>query len=64
MDNQKKCYQHFEVNRQYNSPLNEEPHDIKPLQVIDEKWIADHMEHSDNYNEHDIEYVLYDLPIT
>ena len=57
------CYQYCEVNRRYNSPHNEEHQDIEPLLVSDEDWIADRMENPDNYDEHHVEYVTYDLPV-
>ena len=58
------CYQYCGViNRRYNSLHNDEHQDIELLLVNDEDWIADRMENPDNYDEHHVEYVTYDLPV-
>ena len=47
-----------------NPSLTEEHADIQPLLENDDNWIADRMEHPDNYNEQHVQHVLYDLPVS
>ena len=49
-----KCY------RKRNTP-NEEHIDMEFILVDDDNWDADRMEHPDNYDEHHVKYVPYDL---
>ena len=45
-----------------NNPSRTEEHaGIQPLFEIDDNWIADRMEHPDNYDEQHVQYELYDL---
>ena len=47
-----------------NPSLTEEHADIQPLLENDDNWIADRMEHPDDYDEQHVQHVLYDLPVS
>ena len=47
-----------------NPSLIEEHADIHPLLENDGNWIADRMEHPDNYDEQHVQYAPYDLPVS
>ena len=48
-----------------SKPSRTEEHvDIQPLLENNDNWIADRMEHPDNYDEQHVQHVLYDLPLS
>ena len=47
-----------------NSSLIEEHAEIQPLLKNDDNWNADRIEHPDDYDEHHIQYVPYDLTVS
>ena len=47
-----------------NPPLIEEHASIQPLLENDDNWIADRIEHPDNYDEQHVQYAPYDLPVS
>ena len=47
-----------------NPPLIEEQASIQPLLENDDNWIADRIEHPDNYDEQHVQYAPYDLPVS
>ena len=47
-----------------NPSLIEEHADIQPLLENDDNWIADRIEHPDNYDEQHVQYAPYDLPVS
>ena len=47
-----------------NQSLIEEHASIQPLLENDDNWIADRIEHPDNYDEQHVQYAPYDLPVS
>ena len=47
-----------------NPSLIEEHVDIQPLLENDDNWIADRIEHPDNYDEQHVQYAPYDLTVS
>ena len=47
-----------------NPPLIAEHASIQPLLENDDNWIADRIEHPDNYDEQHVQYAPYDLPVS
>ena len=58
------CCQSCKANRKHNTPNNEEDEDMEYILVDDDNWDADRMEHPDDYDEHHVQYVPYDLTVS
>ena len=58
------CCQSCKANRKHNTSNNEEHEDIELILVDDDNWDADRIEHPDNYDEHHVKYVPYDLIVS
>ena len=58
------CCQSCKANRKHNTSNNEEYEDMELILVDDDNWNADRMEHPDNYDEHHVKYVPYDLTVS
>ena len=58
------CCQSFKTNRKHNKPNNEEHEDMEYILDDDHNWDADRMEHPDDYDEHHVQYVPYDLTVS
>ena len=58
------CFQSFKANRKRNTPNNKEDEDMEIMPVDNDDWITDRMENLDDYNEHHVQYVSYDLQIS
>ena len=58
------CCQSCKANRKRNTPNNEEHEDMDIMPVDSDDWTADRMENPDDYNEHHVQYVSYDLQIS
>ena len=57
------CCQSCKGNRKHNTPNNEEHEDMEFILVDDDNWNADRMKHPDDYDEHHVQYVPYDLTV-
>ena len=58
------CCQSCKGNRKHNIPNNEEHEDMEFILVDDGNWDADRMKHPDDYDEHHVQYVPYDLTVS
>ena len=58
------CCQSCKANRKHHTSNNEEHEDIELILVDDDNWDADRIEHPDNYDEHHVKYVPYDLTVS
>ena len=58
------CYRSCKTNRKHNTPNNEEHEDMEYILVDDDNWNVDRMEHPDDYDEHHVQYVPYDLTVS
>ena len=58
------CCQSCKANRKHNTSNNEEHEDMELILVDDDNWDADRIEHPDNYDEHHVKYVPYDLIVS
>ena len=56
--------QSCKTNRKHNTPNNEEHEDMEYILVDDGNWDADRMKHPDDYDEHHVQYVPYDLTVS
>ena len=57
------CSQSCKANRKHNTPNNEEHEDTEII-LVDDNWIADRIEHPDNYNEQHVQCAPYDLHVS
>ena len=58
------CCQSCKANRKHNTPNNEEHEDMEYILVDDDNWSAYRMKHPDDYDEHHVQYVPYDLTVS
>ena len=58
------CCQSCKANRKHNIPNNEEDEDMEYILSDGDNWNADRIEHPDDYDEHHVQYVPYDLTVS
>ena len=58
------CCQSCKANRKHNTPNNEEDENMGIILLDNDDWIADRIEHPDNYHEQHVQCAPYDLHIS